>query len=63
MGNICCSEELKASVNFDDQNLEQEKAPSPILLNKNLCHSHLDTVKEDQNDYSEYSENSLSRIK
>ena len=62
MGNICCSDELKSSVNFEDQNLEPEKAPTPMILNKNLCHSHLDTVKEDINDYSEYSDNSMSRI-
>lgn len=61
MGNTCCTEEMKASVNFEDHHSEIEKRITPTQVNKKLCHSRLDTVKEDLNDHSGPSENSSGR--
>lgn len=61
MGNMCCTEEMKASINFEDHHSETEKTSSPIQINKKLCHSRLDTVKEDINDCSEFSECSAGK--
>lgn len=62
MGNMCCTEEMKASVNFEDLYSEREKTITPVKVSKKLCHSRLDTVKEDFNDFSGLSENSSGRV-
>ena len=61
MGNTCCSEEMKASINFDDSREELERAFPTIQINKKICYSRLDTVKEEINDCSEQSEFSVGK--
>ena len=63
MGNFCCSEDLRLTSKCEEHYLDASKSSNPEYSKQMSLHLRLETVKEDQREYSEQSDQSKTHAR
>lgn len=58
MGNFCCSEDLRLTSKCEEQYFEPNKSGRQDCIKQSTLRLRLETVKEEQREYSEQSDRS-----